>query len=125
MRFSPQRLIRSFGFAWEGIAHVGRSQQNWRIHVAIAAIAIALGLALQISLIEWVALSLTIGLVLGFECLNTAVEAAVDALNAPPSLPAKYAKDTAAGAVLVMAITAVVVGGLIFLPKLLDLARLA
>jgi diacylglycerol kinase len=123
VRFSTERLLRSFRYAWEGITHVGRTQPNWRIHVAIAALVVGLGLVLQISTIDWVVLSLTIGMVLGFECLNTAVESAVDAVNAPPSLPAKHAKDAAAGAVLVMAITAMVVGMLIFAPRLASLAN--
>jgi diacylglycerol kinase len=118
VRFSWSRLLRSFGYAREGIAHVGSSQPNWWIHVCIGVLVVALGLALGITPLEWVILALTIGLVLAFECLNTAVEAAVDALNAPPSPPAKYAKDSAAGAVLLMAITAIVVGLLIFVPRL-------
>jgi diacylglycerol kinase (ATP) len=115
------RRIASFGFAWEGIRHIARSQPNWRIHVALAVLAIALAAGLKVPPVELAILSLTIGLVLSLECMNTAVEAAIDAHGGPPSFAAKCAKDAAAAGVLVAAVTAVVVALVIFAPRLIAL----
>ena len=83
------RRLASFGFAWDGIVHIVRTQPNWRIHVVLAALAVALGLALRLQPFELALLALTIGFVLALECINTAVEAAIDARAAPPSFAAK------------------------------------
>ncbi|MPZ14538.1 MAG: diacylglycerol kinase family protein [Chloroflexi bacterium] len=117
------RTLRSFPFALEGISHVARTQPNWRIHVVAAAVAIGAGVALQVSAAEMAVLVLTSGLVLGLEAMNTAVEAAVDAAGGPPSTAAKHAKDVAAGAVLIAAIAAAVVGGLVFGPRIVGWVR--
>jgi len=105
-----QRFARSLGYAWAGVLHVARTQPNWRIHVTIALVVILAALWLRVSLAELAVLALTIGIVLALEAMNTAVESAVDAIGAPPSTPAKHAKDAAAAAVLLAAITAIVVG---------------
>src|SRR5205085_6365849 len=110
------RRLASFGFAWDGIVHIARTQPNWRIHVVLAALAVALGLALRLQPFELALLALTIGFVLALECVNTAVEAAIDARAAPPSFAAKCAKDCAAAGVLVGSVTAVVVALLEFGP---------
>ncbi len=115
------RRLASFGFAWEGIRYVVRTQPNWRIHVLLALLAVSLGLALRVQPVELALLALTVGLVLALECVNTAVEAAIDAQGGPPSFPAKCAKDSAAAGVLIGAATAVVVALIIFGPRLLAL----
>ncbi len=112
-------LWRSFGYACAGIVHTVRTQRNFRIHLAIATIAVALSLYVGLSATEWAILTLTIGMVLGGEMLNTVVEAIVD-LASPDYHPlAKVAKDVAAAAVLVTAIAAALVGLLLLGPHLL------
>jgi diacylglycerol kinase (ATP) len=118
---AAHRLVASFGFAWEGIRYTARTQPNWRIHVLIAVLAIGIGVALRVQPVELAVLALTIGLVLSLECMNTALEAAIDALGAPPSFAAKCAKDAAAAGVLVGAITAIVVGLIVFAPRVMGL----
>jgi diacylglycerol kinase (ATP) len=113
--------LASFGFAWQGILHIARTQPNWRVHVTLAVLAIALGVGLRVQPVELAILALTIGLVLALECMNTAVEAAIDAHGGPPSFAAKCAKDAAAAGVLVSAVTAVTVALLVFVPRLLAL----
>lgn len=114
-------LLRSFGYAFEGIRYLIWTQRNAQIHMCIAAIAVALGFALQISRGEWLALIIMIALVLAAEGANTAIEALVD-LASPAYHPlAKVAKDVAAGTVLLTAIAAVVLGLVLFLPHLLPL----
>jgi diacylglycerol kinase len=119
-----QRLIRSFGYAFAGIGHGLRTQANLRIHVFISACVIMAGLLLRLSTIEWAILVLTMMVILSAELFNTAVEAVVDRGGVEPHPLARIAKDTAAGAVLVGAIGAVLVGVLILGPKLLALMGL-
>jgi diacylglycerol kinase len=104
------RFARSLGYAWAGVVHVARTQPNWRIHVVIGLLVVAAAMWLRVSLAELAVLALTIGIVLALEAMNTAVESTVDAIGAPPSTPAKHAKDSAAAAVLFAAVTAIVVG---------------
>ena len=111
-------LLTSFKYAFSGMWHVLRTQRNARIHLSLALVVIVLGLWLGLSRIEWAIIVLTIGLVLAAESFNTVAEAAVDLATAEYHPLAKIAKDVAAGAVLLMAITAVVVGLLILGPPL-------
>jgi len=111
-------LIRSFHFAFQGLFYLVRTQRNARIELVIGAIACALGAWLRITRIEWCILVLTIACMLILEGLNTAIEAAVD-LASPQQHPlAKTAKDVAAAMVLIAAIASVVIGLLIFVPRL-------
>ena len=111
-------IVKSFGFAFAGLAHLLRTQRNARIHVVIGTIACGLSAWLRISRVEWAVLIFTIALVIILEGLNTAVEAAID-LASPDIHPlAKSAKDLAAGMVLVAAIASVAVGLLILGPPL-------
>jgi diacylglycerol kinase len=96
-----------------------------RLHVAAAILAIAAGCFFQISAAEWIAVSLCIGLVMSLECLNTAVERLADRMSPEEHPLIRQAKDAAAAAVLLAAITAAVVGCLVFLPKLWVWIRVA
>ena len=119
---SRNGFFESFRHALEGIGAAAKGR-NFRVQLAAGAIAIAAGFLLRISTGEWIAVVLCIGLVLGGECANTALEAAVD-LASPGRHPlAKRAKDAAAGAVLLFSLAAAVVGLIIFLPRLLALLR--
>lgn len=109
---------QSFKFAFAGLWHVFRSQRNAKIHAAVAATVILLGLWLKLTAAGWAVIALTIGVVFAAEAMNTVVEALVD-LAAPEFHPlAKIAKDAAAGAVLLLAMAAVIVGLLILGPPL-------
>lgn len=111
-----QKLRRSFGFAWMGIAQTWRTEQNFRIEVAIGVLALLLGLLLQVNLVPILLCCLT---VLSLEIMNSALEAAID-LASPEFHPtAKRAKDAAAGAVLLAAIGSIFVGLLVLGPPLL------
>lgn len=111
-------LLTSFKHAFAGLWHVLRTQRNVRIHLTVAVVVVAVGLGLGLSWTEWAIIALTIGLVLVAEAFNTVVEAAVDLVTAEYHPLARVAKDVAAGAVLLMAVTAVVVGLLILGPPL-------
>lgn len=115
------RLVRSFGYALRGLAILVRTQANARIHAAATVLVVAAGFALRISPGEWCALLAAVGLVWLGEGLNTAIETLTD-LVSPESHPlAGRAKDVAAGAVLCAALTAFVIGAVVFLPRLAEL----
>ena len=107
-------LLRSFRFAFAGLAHLWRTQRNFRIEVGIGVAALFAGLLARLERWEWVALLLTIALVLVLEALNTTLENAVTLASPNVDPRAKAAKDVAAAAVLVAAIASVAIGLLIF-----------
>lgn len=112
-------MLRSFGFALAGLAYLLRTQRNARIEAAIGLVAATAGIVLGLSAVEWAILTLTICLVLILEGLNTSIELAID-LASPRLHPmARAAKDLAAAMVLVASIGAIIVGLMLFGPKLL------
>jgi len=119
---SPQRngnFWISVKHAGEGLFYAIRTQRNFRIHLVATALVVLMGVWLRLPGASWAILALMIGLVLVTEMMNTAAEALVD-LASPDYHPlAKLVKDVAAGAVLVIALTSVVVGLIILGPPLL------
>ena len=116
-------FLRSFRFAFAGIAYALRTQRNARVHLVAACLVIAAGIYFRISAVEWAVLALTIGTVFSAEMINTVAELAVDLLTQHYHPMAKVAKDVGAGAVLVAAIAAVGVGIAIFGPRVWSLFR--
>jgi len=114
-----KKLIKSFGFALKGLGVVLREQQNMRIHVAAVLLVVILGVWLHLSAIEWAIIALTFGFVLSAEMLNTAIEDLVNMISPGHHHLAGKIKDIAAGAVLVAAITAVIVGVCVLGTKIL------
>jgi diacylglycerol kinase (ATP) len=101
------------------LAYAFRTQRNFRIHLVVGTLAIALSVFLQLSRVEIAIIGLTIGAVLTMELLNTALESVVDlTVRQTYHELAKIAKDCAAGAVLVSALAAVLVAGFLMLPPL-------
>lgn len=113
-----RNLVESFRFAFAGLWYALRTQRNTRIHLTIAAGAIALGLWLGLTTTQWAVLALTIGFVLVSEMLNTVAETLVDLISPGYHPLAKTIKDVTAAAVLLGAIIAVIVGLLILGPPL-------
>ena len=113
-------LASSFKYAWAGLSYSLITQRNFRIHLAIGTLAMSGSLILHLKLVEIAIIGITIGLVLAMELLNTAIEAVVD-LTVEQSYHelAKIAKDCAAGAVLVSALAALLVAGLLLFPPLI------
>jgi len=114
-----KRFFRSFGYAFRGIGPGLRGQVNIFVMLAAAAGAIALGVYYGISALEWALIVAMIGLVLSLELLNTAGEKLVDILS--PEKDDRYGqvKDILAAAVLIASVTAAIVGGVIFVPRIL------
>lgn len=112
------RFWRSVSHAWSGLVYTFRTQRNARWHVVGGLAVVALATWLQLDLVRWAILALTIGAVGAGETINTTVEAMVDLLSPEWHERAKVAKDVSAGAVLLLAMTAIVVGLLILGPPL-------
>lgn len=108
---------KSCRFAWAGVNFAFSRHPNIRRETALAVAAITLGAILRMTRAEWMILILVIGQVFAAELANTAIEAAVDVATQDLHPGAKIAKDVAAGMVLLTSFIAVVIGGLLFLPK--------
>jgi diacylglycerol kinase (ATP) len=113
----------SFTWAFEGIVYVLRTQRNMQIHVAVAVVALVLGLLLEFSRVELALVIGAVSLVLVAEMMNTAVEAAIDAVVTTYHPIVKIAKDVSAGAVLVATANALAIGYLVFYDHLTDSRR--
>ena len=113
-------VLKSFGYAVDGVAYILRTQRNARIELAIGIAAVALALWLGLSPLEWAVLAITIALVLALEWINTSLELAVSLASPDRHPSAKASKDVAAACVLLGAITSVVVGLLLFGPRLVE-----
>ena len=111
-------LYKSFGFAFQGIGNTILHERNMQIHCAITTLVVIFGFILHISLTEWFVCLILFAQVMSLELVNTALEATVDLVTDERKPLAKKAKDAAAGAVLMSAIIAAILGGIIFFPKL-------
>lgn len=116
------KFIRGFRYAFSGICYAFKSQLNFKVHIFIAFVVGTIGYCLKLTANEWLWIIAAIGMVLMTELLNTALEVLVDLVSPEIHPKAKIIKDVAAGAVLIMAITAVIIGMVIFVPKILQYA---
>ena len=104
----------------EGINFVITNESNFKIEIVIGIIALLLSYILKISRIEFIIILIMIALVLTSEIINTSIEKVVDLYTKDYSNLAKIAKDVSAGSVLVMSIFSLLVGVIIFLPKIIN-----
>ena len=119
--FSLQKRIKSFPFAFRGIMRLVKYEHNARIHlVALVGVVIA-GLVFRIGIVDWMAVVFASGMVFVSELFNTAIEKLADEVDPKWNERIGQVKDYAAGAVLVSASTAIIVGALVFIPKIVDL----
>lgn len=117
-KFSIVARIKSTTHAWRGLGILFRTTHNFWVQIFLSIVAMFLGFILRISETEWLFIIFSIGLVFVTEAMNTAFEIDID-LTSPTYHPyARDTKDVAAGAVLVSAILALVIGAIIFLPKI-------
>ena len=116
-----KNVISSFKYAFQGMFSALKTERNLKIHVTIMLLVIIAGIVLKISKIEWIICIILFGLVIGGEMLNSAIETVVDKAMPDINSKAKFAKDAAAGAVLVFAIASAIIGFMIFGTKLIAL----
>ena len=117
--FSFRQRLRSFRYAFRGISFMVKTQHNFWIHLTIAALVIVAGFLFCISLTEWALIIFAIGLVLSAEAFNSAIEQLTDLLSPNIHPRAGRVKDLAAGAILITAMAAALIGLLIFVPKIM------
>ncbi len=114
--------LQSFKYAFNGIITLFRETPNTIIHILVGVVVIILGFALNISSGEWTTIIIVIGFVFAMELLNTALEELSNYACKRESHPLiKKTKDLAAAAVLIAAITSLIVGIIIFAPKIINL----
>src|SRR3989344_8481947 len=109
---------KSFGYAIEGIIYSFKKGTHFKIHVAAAIIVVILGIGYSISTFEWLIVILISSAVISAETANTAIEETCDLLHPNIHPRAKLAKHCAAGAVLILSIAAIIIGLIIFIPKI-------
>ena len=113
-----KKTIRSFQYAFAGVLALFRSENNARVHFLAAAAAVFFGIYLKLTAVEWALIALCVGGVWGAEAFNTALEKLCDLVQADFHPQIKAVKDLAAAGVLLVVLGAVVVGIIIFIPKL-------
>ncbi len=116
-KFSIRKRLASFKFAFSGLRSLFKHEHNSRLHLLAALLVIATGFILGISRTEWMILVIIIAMVFITEILNSAVESLADYVSPEYNSIIKRVKDYCAAAVLISAITSVIVGLIIFLPK--------
>ena len=112
--------VKSFVFAFRGIYIAGKSGVNIRIQLFIGLLVVIAGFVFEISKTEWLFATFAMGMVLSAEIFNTAIEKLVDLVSPDYNSEAGKIKDLAAGAVLLAAICAAIIGLIIFIPKIVD-----
>ena len=114
---------KSVSHALSGIEYAVNHERNIKIQIVFAILVLVFGFLFKVSIIEWLVLLLVIAMVLVLELVNTAIERAIDLVTDDYHDLAKASKDVAAGAVLVMSLFSVIIGIVIFLPRIIDLFK--
>ena len=112
-------MLHSFKFALRGIAKAFTTERNMRLHGVAVLFVVGAGFYFNISPLEWIALIFCCGIVLCAEIINTAIEEIVNFISPEKNEKAALIKDLSAGAVLITAIMALVIAGVVFIPKIL------
>ncbi len=118
-KFSLKKRIHSFRYAIEGLVAFFKEEHNARIHLVASCIVLSTGFFLKISQMEWIAILFAISIVFITELINTSIERVADYISPEFHPKIKLIKDLAAGAVLVAALFAILVGSLVFIPHCL------
>lgn len=121
IKVKTKKIVNSFKYAIQGFLMSFKKERNMKIHFFIMIAVIILGFILKISKAEWIICIILFGIVIAGEMFNTAIETTVDIAMPYKNPKAKIAKDVSAGGVLILAITSVVIGCMIFIPKIIEL----
>ena len=116
MKNDLKKQLRSFGYAWKGIQSCVGKEQNLSFHLIAAMAVIIAGIVLGITRNEWIMVVMCIGTGIAAELFNTAIEKLVDLVSPDRHPVAGQVKDIAAGAVLICAVAAAIIGLIIFIP---------
>lgn len=113
------RLLRSFKWAGQGLFYCIKHEKNFQVHCALAIVAACLGIGFKIAAVEWILIMMSISLVLAMEMVNSAIEHLCNIVHPTSHPTVKIIKDVTAGAVLVVAVMAIICGLLVFIPKII------
>jgi len=116
-----KKIRNSFKYAIEGIWTSFKTERNMKIHIFIMILVIIAGIILKINKSEWIICIILFAIVIGSELFNTSIETIVDMVMPEKNEKAKIAKDVSAGAALVVAIGAAIIGLVIFVPRILNI----
>lgn len=116
--FSIIHRLQSFKYALNGLKLFIVEEHNARVHIVAGISAIILGFILRISITEWIAVTLSIGLVLTAEAANSVIERIADLISPAQNDKIKFIKDISAAAVLISAFTAFTIGCIVFIPHI-------
>ena len=119
-KFSLKQRLKSFKHAFNGLRILLKEEHNARIHLIAAICVLIAGYVFQVSNYEWIALIFAIGLVFGLELINSSIENMADFVSPEKHDKIKKIKDLSAAAVLLGTVTALIIGLIIFVPKIVD-----
>jgi diacylglycerol kinase len=119
--FLITKRFKSFGYAFNGLKILIQEEHNSRIHLLAAIVVVIAGAFFKIAALEWIAVVFAIGLVIVLEIINSAIENISDFISPGQHDQIKKIKDLSAAGVLVGAITALVIGLIVFVPKIMKL----
>lgn len=114
-----KRIINSFKYAFNGLIDTYKTEQSVWIYIPVSLLVILMGFYFKINTVEWLVILLVLGVILSLELINTALESVVDLVTDKYHPLAKKAKDTVSAAVLVFAVASVIIGLIIFIPKII------
>lgn len=118
-KFSWKKRLKSFKYAFNGLKILILEEHNARIHIFIAVCVLIAGFVFKLSAGEWIVIIWSIGMVVALEAINSAIENLADFVSPEKHDKIKKIKDLAAGAVLLGAMVAVIIGLIVFLPKII------
>jgi diacylglycerol kinase len=119
-KFSITQRLRSFAYAFNGLKILLKEEHNARLHLIAATVAVIAGVVLNISAMEWIAIVFATAFVITTEIINSSIENMADFISPEKHEKIKKIKDLAAAGVLISAVAALIVGMIIFLPKILE-----
>jgi diacylglycerol kinase len=114
-----QHFFGSLFHSFEGMSYFFSNERNGKLHLTIAAITITASVTFKINSMEWLAVLVCVGMVICLEMINTSLEQLSNKVETANNPVIKLVKNVAAGAVLFASLISIVIGGIIFLPKIL------
>lgn len=115
------RFLRTFKFSYDGLKYAYKNEQSMLTHLFLSIITVIVGLILGITLYEWLIITISLTVVLAFELINTAIEAAVDLITLEINPLAKIAKDCGSAATGITSVIALIIILVIFIPYIIAL----
>lgn len=115
-----KRFLKSWSYSIDGLKYAYKNEQSMMIHFFATILVVSLGLAFEITLMEWCFAFISIGLVLAGELINTSIEAVVDLVTTEIHPLAKIAKDCGSAATFVLSLISAIIGSIVFVPYIAE-----